>query len=153
IRRALKRQAQGLHAAVGLNTGVRNYSAPKATEMADHVVKALENSKETDGDRISGLGQALAALAARIEPKASASVVAASGAQVLVKALENWKETPGYGDPVSRLGQALEALAGRMEPKEAASVAERVVTALENSKQTYGLSPLGEALAALAGRM
>ena len=67
--RALQRHAQGLHAAVGLNLAVRNYSASKATEMADALVKALENPQETDDYRLSSLGQALAALAARMEPK------------------------------------------------------------------------------------
>ena len=117
------------------------------------LAKALENPQETDAERLSSLGQALAALAARMEPKEAASV-AARGAQVLAKALENPQETDG--ERLSSLGQALAALAARMEPKEAASVAARgaqvLAKALENSQETDArrLSSLGWSLGGLA---
>ena len=63
IGRALNRQAQGLHTAVGLNLAVRKYSASKATEMV-----------ERQGINATHLGQTLAALAAQMEPKDVASV-------------------------------------------------------------------------------
>ena len=92
IGRALKREAQGLHAAVGLNLALRNHSASKATETADRLAKALENSKGTDLYRQRALGTALAALAARLESKEAAGV-SSRGAQVLAKALENSPRT------------------------------------------------------------
>ena len=170
IGRALKRQAQGLHSAVGLNLGMRNHSASKATEMADRLAKALENMPETMpetnayspyrlGDALatnayslSRLGDVLAALAAGIEPKEAARV-AAQGAQVLAKALENPQETDA--DRLSRLGDALAALAAGIEPKEAAHVSDGLAKALENTPETDAdrLSILGDALAALAARM
>src|SRR5205823_8462318 len=61
IGRALKRQAQGLHAAVGLNLAVRNRFASKAPEITDRLAKALGNLKEETyqerTDRLSSLGQ------------------------------------------------------------------------------------------------
>lgn len=45
-----------------------------AARGASVLVKALENPKETDSNRLFGLGQALAALAERMDPKEAASV-------------------------------------------------------------------------------
>ena len=120
--------------------------------VAGRVAKALENSKDIDY-RLLSVAPALAALAARMEPKEAAASVAARGAQVLTKALENSQETDGTS--LSRLGQALAALAARMEPKDLASMADSVATALENSQKTdsYRLPSLGDTLAALAARM
>ena len=82
-----------------------------------------------------GLGEALAALAARMEPKDAASV-AVPGA-VLANSLEEIPRRKRDGQRRSRLGQTLAALAAAMEPKDAASVvaADRQVLpkALENS--------------------
>ena len=82
VGRALKRQAQGLHAAVGLNLAVRNHSAAKATEMV-----------ERQGiDATPGLN---AAASAALEPKDVASV-----ADRLAKALENPKQEI-HGEPAT----------------------------------------------------
>jgi len=153
--RALKRQMQGLHAAVGLNVALRYYSASKATEMADRLAKALENQQEPNAQRLQNLSVALATLAARMESKEVGSV-SSRGAQVLAKALEDPKTT--VSSPLSDFGDALARLAARMEPKEAASVSSRgaqgLVKALEDPKtQAYQLSDLANALAALAARM
>jgi len=107
---------------------------------------------------LSDLANALAALAARMEPKEAASV-SSRGAQVLAKTLEDPK-TRAYrlSYRLSDFGDALAALAARMEPKEAASVSSRgaqvLAKTLEDPKtQAYRLSQLGDALAALAARM
>ena len=153
--RALRRHAQGLHAAVGLDADVRKHSELTAKNCADQLTEKLE--QETDPDRLSRSGSALAELAAMMEPKDAASV-ALRGADVLVKALE--KETDA--DRLPRLGTALAGLATGMEPmepKNATSFAKRgadvLVKALENPQETDPdrLSRLGTALEALAARV
>ena len=102
--------------------------------------------------RLWSLGEAVAALAARMEPQEAARLAAR-----LVTALENPQQTDA--SRLSSLGKAVAALAARMEPQEAARLAARsaqvLVTALENPQQTDAsrLSSLGEAVAALAARM
>jgi energy-coupling factor transporter ATP-binding protein EcfA2 len=154
--RALKREAVGLHAAVGLNSALRKHSASKVTERAEGLTKAMENSQATEAYRLSTMGEALAALAGRMESKEAAGV-SSRGAQVLAKTLENSEETHPF--ILSMMGKPLAALAGRMESKEAAGVllrgAQVLAKALENSEETNPvfLPWLGKALAALAARM
>ena len=121
-----------------------------AASVAEGLAKALENPQETNSDRLSSLGDALAALAARMNPNDAASVARTA---VLAKALENPQETDS--DRLSSLGDALAALAARMNPNDAASVADGLAKALENPQETNSdrLSSLGDALAALAARM
>ena len=45
-----------------------------AAEIAKGIAAALENPQVTDSDRLSSLGSALAALAARMEPQAAAEI-------------------------------------------------------------------------------
>ena len=154
VARALKCQMQGLHAAVGLNLALRNHSASKADEMADRLAKELENPQQTNAKRLK-LGQALAALATRMEPKGTAGF-SARGAQVLAKALKDPKTTAYAYQPYqwSGLNDALAALAARIEPKDAASVADSLAKGLEDPKtNAYQLAALSKALVALAARM
>ena len=88
-------------------------AARVAARGASVLAKALENPKETNFYRLSSLGNALAALAPRINPEEAASL-----GNVLVEALENPQET--NPDRLSGLGSALAALAVRMNPEEAA---------------------------------
>ena len=111
--------------------------------LADRLVTVLENPQQTDASRLSYLGHAVAALAARMEPQETARL-----ADRLVTALENPQQTDAYR--LSSLGQAVAALAARMEPQEAARLAARsaqvLVTALENPQETYVLPNLGMSL-------
>ena len=131
--RALAHDSRGLHAAIGLNARLAAYFDSRTDEAADRLAKALENPQETDSVRLSSLGDALAALAARMNPNAAASV-----ADGLAKALENTQETDSFR--LSSLGDALAALAARMNPNDAASVAARgadvLAKALENPQET-----------------
>ena len=121
--------------------------AKDAAGLAQRLVKALEDPKVTDPDRLSNLGEALAALATRLEAKDAAGL-----ADRLVKALE---EDPKETDPnrLSSLGEALAALAPRVETKDAAgfaaSATQALVKALEDREEIDPdhLSSLVEALA------
>jgi hypothetical protein len=73
-----------------------------AAEIAKGFAAALENPQETDSVRLSSLGDALAALAAKMEPK-----VAAATAMGLAAALENPQETDSVR--LSSLGKSLAA--------------------------------------------
>ena len=99
------------------------------------LVTALENPQQTDSYRLATLGEAVAALAARMEPQEAARI-----ADRMVTALENPQQTDSYR--LAYLGKAVAALAARMEPQEAARIADRMVTVLENPQQTdsYRLS-------------
>jgi hypothetical protein len=116
----------------------------------------LENPQQTDYDRLSSIGSALAALAAKMESQAAAEI--AGG---LAVALENLQRTDldPFSTRTSSLGSALAALGEKMEPQAAAEIArrgaQRLATALENPQQTdyVRLSSIGSALAALAAKM
>src|SRR5262245_15133489 len=150
--RALNRQAEGLHAAVGLNLDLRNYSASKVTEMAERLAKALEDTK-TDLPKMSRLSSVLTLLAAQMEPSGARNV-----ADGLAKALEDLEDPKTAVYRMSLLSNVLEALAARMEPKEAADVSSRSVRVLVKAAedpQTAAYNPAGwnNALVALADRM
>ena len=98
------------------------------------------------------LGETLAALAARMEPKDAASV-SSRGAQVLAKAME---DTKTGASRLSDLGNALAALAARMEPKgHRGRVADGLAKAVENPQETDAsrLSSLGWTLGQLSSRI
>ena len=120
VQRALNRDASGLRAAIGTNPELQAYTVRRAEELAGRLVTVLEDPKETDADRLSTLGRALAELAAKMEPK-EAAAVAGRGAQRLAGLLDDPKETDA--DRLFTLGEALAELAAKMEPKEAAAVA------------------------------
>ena len=156
--RAHAYDSRGLHAAIGLNAMLRAACDSRTNEAADRLAKALENPQETNSFRLYRLGDALAALAACMNPNDAASV-----ADGLAKALENTQERDSFR--LSSLGYALGALAARMNLNDAASVAARgaavLAKALENPRETldnkhtdsYRLSRLGDALGALAAHM
>jgi hypothetical protein len=113
----------------------------------------LENSQETDSNRLSSLGDALAALANdKMQPQAATEM-----AKSVATALENPQITDS--GLLSRLGTALAALLNKMEPLAAANIASRgtlrLAAALENPQITDSeqLSRLGTALAALLNKM
>jgi hypothetical protein len=81
-------------------------AAEIARQGAQRLTTILENRQETDSDRLSNLGSALAALAAKMEPHAAAEI-ARQGAQRLATALEEPKE--GNSLRLSSLGKALAA--------------------------------------------
>ena len=101
------------------------------------LAKALENPKHGNW-HAEDLGRALAALAARMEPK-DAAVVAARGAQVLAKALENSKETDAKR--LSSFGWSLGGLARLIYPARQTQLA-----ALSNMllEEVSGLPKQGE---------
>jgi hypothetical protein len=107
-----------------------------AAEIAKGLVAALENPQETDSYRLSSLGYAVAALAAKTDQEAAAEIVRRS-VQRLATALENSRET--NGDRLSNLGYAVAALAAKMDPQAAAEIArrgvQRLAAALENSRE------------------
>ena len=152
------RGGQGFRAATGLNVDYHLLATSKAAEAGRLVAAALEESRETNPDRLLGLGNALVALAAKMEPPAAAEV-----AKGLAVALENPKETDP--DRLLILGNALAALAAKMEPQAAAEIARRGVlrlaAALENHQtrdpdpleDSDPVSSLRNALAALAAKM
>ena len=139
------RGGQGIRAATGLNLEYHRLAMSDATELGRRLAAALENPQETGSDR---LGEAMAALAAKMEPQAAADI-----AKGLAAALENPQATD-IG-PHSGLGKALAALAAKMEPQAAADIAKGLAAALENPQETGfdHLSRLSEALAALAAKM
>ena len=100
-------------------------------EIAKSLAAALENPQETDTDRLSGLGDALAALANKMEPQAAAEIANGRSA---CRALENPQET--YSSRLSSFGDALTALANKMEPQAAAEIAKGLAAALENPQET-----------------
>jgi hypothetical protein len=150
------RGGQGFRAATGLNLEYHRLSITGATELGRRLAAALENPQETDSDRLSSLGNVLAALAAKMDSQAVAEIVS-RGANRLAAALENPQET--NSDRLSSLGFALAALAARMEPQAAAQIANRganrLAAALENPQETNSdrLSSLGFALEKLAAKM
>ncbi|MEA3210730.1 MAG: hypothetical protein QOE70_3787 [Chthoniobacter sp.] len=149
--RALKYHSQGLHAAIGLSLAVRNRAAPRLNELADSLVKALENSEGIEVDDLSTLGRKLAAVAAWMETR-EAAVVAARGAQVLVTVLED----PNRTDPTSfsNLVRTLPTVAAHVEARDAAPLAERMARALEDPQfKLDHRARLGSALEILAARM
>ena len=150
--RGKARGGQGFRAATGLNLDYHRLATSNAAELGRRLAAALENPQETDSDRLSHLGDALAALANKMEPQAAAEI-ARRGAQRLAAALENPQETDS--DRLSRLGDALAALANKMEPQAAAEIAKGLAAVLENPQETnsYRLLRLGNALAALANKM
>ena len=83
---------------------------------AQRLAAALENPQETDFHRLSRLGNALAALANKMEPQAAAEI-----AKGLAAALENPQETDFHR--LLSLGDALAALADKIEPQAAAEIA------------------------------
>ena len=87
-------------------------AAEIAKRGAQRLVAALENPQLTDSDRLSSLGDALAALVAKMKPQAAAEI-AKRGAQRLVAALENPQLTDS--DRLASLGDALAALVAKMD--------------------------------------
>jgi hypothetical protein len=77
-------------------------AAEIARRGAQPIAAALENMQETDSSRLSSLGSALAALAAKMEPQAAADI-----AKGLVVPSENLQETDS--ERLSNLGQILAA--------------------------------------------
>ena len=145
-------RAQGFRAATGLNVEYHRLVTSNAAEFGRRLATTLENPRETDPNRLSGLGNALAALANKMEPQAAAEI-AKRGAQRLAAALENPQETDS--NRLWGVGNALAALANKMEPQAAAEIAKGLAAALENPQETdyVRFSGLGNALAALANKM
>ena len=112
--RALNRDARGLRAAIGTNPELQAYTVRRAEELAGRLVTVLEDPKETDSDRLSRLGEALAELAAKMEPK-EAAALAARGAQRLAGLLEDPKETDA--DRLSTLGEGSPSWRPRWSPR------------------------------------
>lgn len=152
--KALRRHAQGLHAAVGLDEKMREHAVAEVRRLAGGLADQM--AKEIEIDRLSKLGSSLAALATQMEAKDAASLVT-GGAQILREALVNTQEIDADG--LSKLGAALAGLVTRMEAKEAADVAATgAPILLEAIEKLAKISPdqlesLGIALAALAGRV
>jgi hypothetical protein len=150
--RGQARVGQGFRAATGLNVEYHQFVTSKAAELGRRLAAALENPKETNSGRLWSPGEALAALAKKIEPQAAAEI-----AKGLATALENPQET--NSNRLWSLGNALAALANKMEPQAAAEIAKRgaqpLAAALENPQESdpNRLSGLGNALAALADKM
>ena len=110
----------------------------------------LENPQQTDASHLSSLGQAVAALAARMEPQEAAPLAAR-----LVTVLENPQQTDA--SRLSSLDQAVAALAARMEPAGGRAPCPPPVWSrrwkIPSRPIGSNLSFLDEAVAALAARM
>jgi hypothetical protein len=110
-------------------------AAEIAKRGALRLAAALEDPKESDSQKLSNLGDALAALANKMEPHAAAEI-AKRGALRLAAALEDPKESDS--GRLSNLGDALAALTNKMEPHAAAEIAKRgaarLAGTLENSQ-------------------
>jgi hypothetical protein len=140
-------------------TDAAKVAGPAATSLAN----TLESTTDTDLYRLSRLGNALGALAARMNPADAAKLVG-RGATVLVDRLENTKETEAFS--LDNLGATLAALSAPMNPTDAAEVAGRAATVLAktlvdlakqkenpNSNDSIAMARLGYALGALAAPM
>jgi hypothetical protein len=123
-----------------------------AAQIAKGLATVIENTQEPDYACRLSLGDALAALAAKIETQAAAQI-ASRGAERFAAPLENPQETDS--DHLSSLGRSLAALAAKMEPQAAAQIAKGLAGALQSTPETDSdrLSRLGSALAALAAKM
>jgi Novel STAND NTPase 1/TIR domain len=150
--RALAHDSRGLHTAIGLNAKVTDHFDSQTETAAGGLGEALENQQAGDSDRLARLGEALATLAARMNPSASASL-AARGVAVLIEALKNPQETNWVR--LRSLGEALAALAAHMNPNDSAGVANGLATALTDPNETdpERLSRLGSALEALSAHL
>jgi hypothetical protein len=102
VLRGLNNYARGLRAASGLSVELRKRIMLRSKELADRLVTVLENPQQTDASSVWALGEAVAALAARMEPQEAARLAARS-APALVTALENPQET----SVLLRLGMSL----------------------------------------------
>jgi hypothetical protein len=145
--RGAVRGGQGFRAATGLNVEYHRLATSNAAELGRSLATALENPRETAHDRLSGLGNALVALANEMAPQAAPEI-----AKGLATALENPQETAP--DRLSNLHNALVALADKMEPQAAAEIAKGLAAALENPQETVHdwLSRLGNAPEAPANK-
>ena len=86
----------------------------EAAQTADRLVTVLEQPQPTDSSRLESLGEAIAALAARMDPREAARTAASHR---LVTVLEQPQPTDSF-----RLcpRQGSSSLAARMDPQEAA---------------------------------
>jgi hypothetical protein len=146
------RGGQGFRALTGLNLDYQRFAIKGAARLGRHLVAAFEDPQGIDSDRLSSLGSALAALAAKMEPEAAAEI-GSRGARCLVVALKNPKETDSAN--LSSIGSALAALAAKMEPQVAAEIANDLAAAFRNPQETGSarLSSLSSALVALAAKI
>ena len=135
-------------------------NTPVREKVIDHWFQTEESIDRAFKRQAQGLRAAVGLNLAVRNHSASKATETADG--LAKAALENSIDPYAYGYRMSSLGGTLAALAARMEPKDVASVADRVATALENSRDTdasYRLSSLGQVsslgdtLAALAARM
>jgi hypothetical protein len=134
--RVQARGGQGLRAATGLNLEYHRLAIRGASELGLNFAAALENPRETNSARLSSLGEALAALAAEMEPQAAAEVKRRA-AQGLAAALENPQERDYTR--LTRLRDALAALAAKMEPQAALEIAKGPCGSLgESAGKGYG---------------
>ena len=106
VLRGLENDARGLRAASGLSVALWKRIMLRSKELSDRLVTVLEQPQQPDADRLSRLGEVIAALAARMDPPEAARTAARS-AHVLVTALEKPKET----DVSLSLGRTLGNLA------------------------------------------
>jgi energy-coupling factor transporter ATP-binding protein EcfA2 len=140
--KALRRHAQGLRAAVGLDVEMRKHAASKVNTCAGLLARQLE--QENDIDRLSRLGSALAELATRME-RADAESFATRGALRLKEELVNNDEIPP--DPMARLVAALAGLAARVERNEAGKIANALKSTLEDRPEMSAARLAGLAIA------
>src|SRR5262249_6932732 len=68
------RSGQGFRAATGLNLEYQRLVMSNATNLVRSVALALENQREANRHRLLSLGNALAALANKIEPQAAVEI-------------------------------------------------------------------------------
>ncbi|MGH6821648.1 MAG: hypothetical protein ACREDU_12420, partial [Methylocella sp.] len=119
--------------------------AAQAANLADRLVKRLEDPNETNGYRLPALQDSLSALAARLEAGQAANL-----ADRVLKRIEDPKETDSKR--VYALEYVLSALEARTQNKDAAVFAARLVKKLEDPVEiaAYGLQQKRRRLAVLA---
>ncbi|MES2924475.1 MAG: toll/interleukin-1 receptor domain-containing protein [Verrucomicrobiota bacterium] len=142
---ACRRNGQGLHAAIGLNTARRNYSSSKLRGIMG---LKTGDALETDSTDEMRLEEVLPAVEMWAEPKDIGPIAFNLG-----KALATTRVSDR--ERLSRVSTALGELAARIEPKDATAVSEFLLTQLENSKKgsPYRLRVTVDSLFDLAARM
>jgi hypothetical protein len=133
-----------------LSASAAHMEPKDAAQAFTTLVQVMKDTKEPNA--LCELASGLSVLAARMEPKAAATVTA-QAANTLVKVMNDTKDPDRYALPA--LAQVLSALAARMEAKAAATVRAQAATTLLQvmMKDTKYLFGLAQALAALGARL
>ncbi len=147
---ALSGMCQKLLASPNSTSGSRAFVAPTLAQIRLDDIKPvaqplMERMKtEQDSRARSALAEAVAALAAKLEPAADLSL-----AQPLMERMKT--EQDGWA--LSAMAQAVVALAAKLEPAAALSLAQPLMEQMKTEQDSRARSALAEAVAALAAKL